>query len=131
MNKVVNAIILNDTKSKVLLIKRSSDEKKHAGKWAFPGGIVEKNENEESALKREVKEEIGLELKKIIRKIAEYDYEREGQKVKGESYLIEVESFDIKTNEEIEDFKWASIEDFEKLDCVDGVEEEAMKALFR
>ena len=59
--RVVNAIIKDN--DKFLIIKRK--EGIHAGKWAFPGGIIEENESSEQALKREIKEELNLDIKKI------------------------------------------------------------------
>ncbi len=54
-----DAIILND-KKEVLLIKRTIPPFK--GTWVLPGGHVEYKEKVEDSLKREAKEEIGVEL---------------------------------------------------------------------
>jgi 8-oxo-dGTP diphosphatase len=56
---VAVGIIYNVKKDKVLISKRSS--KQHlAGYWEFPGGKIESNENIETALKRELNEELGI-----------------------------------------------------------------------
>ena len=41
--------------------KRKPD-KKLGGYWEFPGGKVEQDENPENAVKREIKEELGIEI---------------------------------------------------------------------
>lgn len=46
---------------KVLLIKRERGD--FIGLWGLPGGKVEECEHIDSAIKREIKEELGLELK--------------------------------------------------------------------
>ena len=125
--EVVNAIIKN-SQNKFLVIKRK-DEGIHPNKWAFPGGIIEEGEDLEQALKREIKEEVGLEVKKIIKKISEYNYQREdNSKTKGECFLIETENSDVKINNEVQDFKWVSFEEFEELDYVKGLDEELLTA---
>lgn len=45
----------------VLLSQRQSN-KKHAGLWEFPGGKFEPGESFEEALKRELREELGIEV---------------------------------------------------------------------
>ena len=56
-----DAIILKN--NKILLIKRGNNPSK--GMWALPGGYVDFNESVEKACMREVKEETGLNVKKL------------------------------------------------------------------
>jgi len=127
--KVVNAIIKNSS-NKILMIKRK-DEKIHGGKWAFPGGIVEGGESIEEALRRELKEEVGLEMIKIFKKISDYSYPRGNEiQTKGECFLVEVKNLNVTINKEIEKFRWVTLEELEGLDHISGLEEEAMEALF-
>jgi len=59
MIDVVAAVIIKD--GKVLLAKRPKN-KHQGGKWEFPGGKIEPDEKPLEALKREIKEEINLEI---------------------------------------------------------------------
>ena len=59
MKQVTAAILIKDTK--ILIAKRKSDDQQ-ANKWEFPGGTVERNESPEACLKREMKEEFGIEV---------------------------------------------------------------------
>lgn len=56
------AIILND-KNQVLLMQRSSKANNEPGYWTKPGGTVEFGEKVVDAVKREIKEEVGIEIK--------------------------------------------------------------------
>lgn len=58
----VSAVIFN-SKGQVLLQKRSIDEEVFPGLWGIPGGKVEAGDlSLEDALKREVKEEVGVKI---------------------------------------------------------------------
>ena len=73
MLKVVAALIEHD--NKVLIAKRSTGDPNVLGKWEFPGGKVELNENEFNAIEREIKEEFELVIKAnnyLINNICEY-----------------------------------------------------------
>ena len=54
-------------KDKVLLVKRSSFMKKHAGEWVLPGGHIIEGEDMEDGLLREVWEEPGLRIKDPVK----------------------------------------------------------------
>ena len=55
------AVILNE-KNQVLLMKRGSDCRNCVGYWAIPGGCIDRFETAENAVKREIKEEIGVDI---------------------------------------------------------------------
>jgi len=57
----VVAAAIRDGEGKVLLQERLPG-KRHAGLWEFPGGKVEPAESPRFALRREIAEELGLEL---------------------------------------------------------------------
>ena len=73
MIKVVAALIEKD--NKVLIAKRSTGDVNVFGKWEFPGGKVEPNEEEAQAVEREILEEFELEVKAkefMVNNICEY-----------------------------------------------------------
>ena len=55
-----NAAIIENDKGEILLVKRKFDPQK--GYWDWPGGFLEINENLEESIKREIKEELGVEI---------------------------------------------------------------------
>jgi mutator protein MutT len=57
----VGAIIVNE-KGEVLLCKRSQHTKNEKGCWECPGGAVKFGETLEDAIKREMKEELDIEI---------------------------------------------------------------------
>ena len=72
---VVAAVICDNikTKNKIFATARGYGEFK--GQWEFPGGKIEFGETPQKALKREIKEELDVEIKidQLIDTI-EYDY---------------------------------------------------------
>ena len=59
---LVVAVALVDPDGRVLLAQRPSG-KSMAGLWEFPGGKIEPGERPEEALIRELREELGIEVK--------------------------------------------------------------------
>lgn len=71
----VVAAVIRDENGRVLIAKRASD-KHQGGKWEFPGGKVEKGESRRSALVRELREELGIDIGHSSRLISVYhEYE--------------------------------------------------------
>lgn len=58
MINVVDTLIKNDDKE--LISKRSTGDLNVFGKWEFPGGKVQDNEDEKHAIERKIKEEFEL-----------------------------------------------------------------------
>lgn len=63
MIKVVAALIEKD--GKYLIARRAYGDENVIGKWEFPGGKVEPNEDEMVAIEREIREEFELEVKAV------------------------------------------------------------------
>ena len=63
MITVVAALIEKD--NKYLIARRSTGSIDVMGKWEFPGGKVEADESEKSAIEREIKEEFEMNIKAI------------------------------------------------------------------
>jgi ADP-ribose pyrophosphatase YjhB (NUDIX family) len=87
----VRAIIIKENKILLVLLEKTNEYK-------FPGGGVEKNETFEDALRREVLEETGCNVIKIIEKagiMTEYSFAKEGNdkifKMVSEYYIVNID----------------------------------------
>ena len=63
-----------DTRPALILTRRAAGLRNHAGQWAFPGGRMENGEQPEDAARRELSEEVGLQLAadRIIGRLDDY-----------------------------------------------------------
>ena len=107
---VVCGVIVKDNK---YLITQRGDSK-NFNKWEFPGGKVEPFENIFDAIKRELKEELSIEVTPI-KKLLEYNYK------KYNLCFIEcaLGSNKIILNEHL-NFTWISKKEFEIYDFLEG-----------
>ena len=101
MIDVVAAVIKKD--NKYLIVQRNRD-KHFAFHWEFPGGKVDKDETFENALKREILEELSIDIK-INNKIASEKYRDEKINVEIHYFLCETIDQEIVLSEH-EDMKW-------------------------
>ena len=60
-----SGIALRDKNGKVLLQHRTDDAPVDPNCWTFFGGVIEERETPEEAIRREAKEELGIELKNL------------------------------------------------------------------
>ena len=112
---VVAAIILKD--DKFFIAQRNRN--KHMGLcWEFPGGKVEKNENFEQALKREIKEELNISIL-INKKIRVENYQDNKINVKLHYYLCSHIDGEFILNEH-EDSAWVAKNEFNKYNFAEG-----------
>ena len=107
MIKVVAALIEKD--NNVLIAKRLTGDPNVFGKWEFPGGKVEPEENEFKAIEREIKEEFELDIKAnrfITNNICEYPT----KKVDLRLYSCDYVSGEFNLHDHSE-YKWVAKED--------------------
>ena len=112
---VVAAVILKN--NKFFIAQRNRN--KHMGLcWEFPGGKVEKNENFEQALKREIKEELNISIL-INKKIGVENYQDNKINVKLHYYLCSHIDGEFILNEH-EDSSWVAKNEFNKYNFAKG-----------
>ncbi|MBE9047134.1 8-oxo-dGTP diphosphatase MutT [Pleurocapsales cyanobacterium LEGE 10410] len=61
VHKQIGVAVINNRQGKIL-IDRRRNEGEMAGLWEFPGGKIEAGETIEECIKREIKEELGIEI---------------------------------------------------------------------
>jgi 8-oxo-dGTP diphosphatase len=97
-----SAIPLNP-EGKILLQQRDDRPKYYPNCWTTFGGAVEAGETPDEAMRRELLEEIELELPMTLWKMQETLVEREGQQIAWENYIyvgrIDRAASEIKLNE--------------------------------
>ncbi len=80
------------------------------GEFEIPGGRKNLSENDGDALKREVKEEVGLNIN-IINLVHEWDLTINEKELHllGKTYLCESKSDKVQLSEEHSEFQWVSL----------------------
>lgn len=111
----VGAVII--TRGRILLEKRKNEPGR--GKWSIPGGKVELGESAEETVKREVKEETGLDVEKpeLIDAVDNVVLDSRGR-VKYHflilDYAVKLKGGTLKASSDAEELKWVSLPDVEK-----------------
>jgi len=119
MARVVVAFIIND--GKVLLIKH-----KRKGIWLPVGGHVEEGESDLEALKREIKEEVGLDVEPATEPF--WIMEEPGEITP--HYVCKSLTNNITIcKEEIDDFRWFSKEEIDSSNIRDDLKKIVIKVL--
>ncbi|MCS6894357.1 MAG: NUDIX hydrolase [Deltaproteobacteria bacterium] len=127
----VGALIVRKNKENtesVLLLKRTPGDYL-GGIWELPSGKVGAGEDLNSALKREVFEETGLEVKKILDHIGFFDYtSQSGKRTRQFNFVVEVESGDELGKPQLNplehsEFKWIEYADLNECEVSPEVKE--------
>lgn len=115
--EVVAAAIIKD--NTILATQRGYGEFK--GKWEFPGGKVEENENLENAIIREIKEETNADIS-VIEYLSTIEYEYPTFNLIMHTYLCELKNDNLSfvyhddNNLEHDNMIWLDLNDLEHLD---------------
>ena len=105
--------IIFDTKTKKILIGKRKDSKDtHGLTWAFPGGRPEHGEELEEAIKREIKEETGLEIESIGVIFAKTYLEK--RDLLAVYFLCGIVGGKERANEDFSETKWVSPKELKK-----------------
>jgi 8-oxo-dGTP pyrophosphatase MutT (NUDIX family) len=107
--------------NRFLLLKRSSyPDQWMPDKWSLIGGSVEKGENPETACKREILEECGLEINDMI---DTFTIKRDDVMEYVFACRYNGESTDVELNEEHDGYGWFTFPEIDYLDTVPHLKE--------
>ncbi|MBW2997637.1 NUDIX domain-containing protein [Candidatus Woesearchaeota archaeon] len=133
---VVTGIIVKD--NRYLIAKRSSKEKVMPNLWTVPGGRLElkdyiyrhKDTNLhwynvfEDLLRREVREETGLEIKNIGYVTSMVFFRPDGVPTVVVSLSADHHNGEVLLSDELTDHKWVTLEQAKAYDLIEGIYEE-------
>jgi 8-oxo-dGTP diphosphatase len=104
---VVGAVAIRE--DTVLLLRRNVTDFM-GGQWEIPGGVVELSEDHLAALHREVLEETGLRITRVIRGLGSFEYRsKSGRSTVQLNFLVEL-STGIPVLTDHDRFKWVSFD---------------------
>ncbi len=113
----VGAAIFN-SEGKLFLMLRGKESQNERGKWEIPGGTVEFGERVEDAVKREIKEEFGIEIEVLeLFDVVNHLIHAEKQHWVSPAFICKIVKGKPKSMEpgKCEKFGWFSMEETEKL----------------
>ena len=107
---VVGALL--EDKGRYLVCQRLKDDR-FGSLWEFPGGKVEKGEEKQAALKREIKEELGIDIR-VDRLMHTLEDEIPTMKIAVYLYKCSILNGEPRCLE-CQNLKWANIAEIQKL----------------
>src|SRR3989338_4812829 len=111
--KACTSVVLQNSAGKYLFVKRAVEPKK--GYWDFPGGFAEEGEDFEECSRREVKEELGIEigdLQYLATHKDHYDHLGVSYGTIGVSYLASFpEGAKLQPADDVSDYKFFSLDE--------------------
>ncbi|VVB73505.1 ADP-ribose pyrophosphatase [uncultured archaeon] len=114
---------------KFLIIRRRPDEVAFPGKWEFVGGKLENGEGIKASLRREAKEETGLEIEGEPIFTGEYEFtRRDGHHVVGLRFVARAKEGDVFLSDEHTECAWITPAEAPKYDLIKGLDKELREA---
>ena len=138
---VITAIVVKD--GRFLVTKRSAAKRRFANRWTVPGGKLESDDYVnlpkdtedywynvlEKVLRREVKEEVGIDIKNIEYVTSLATVHVDGAPSLVISCVADWEGGEVVLQEEeCDEFAWVTIEEAKGYDLLDGIYDELVMA---
>lgn len=102
-----------NSKNQLLIQKRGNKLERHPGKWNFTGGAVDSGESSLEGAKREVKEELGIEVDNLEFMMS---FKREHDFVDVWIAKVDIDISNLVISKrEVSEVKWVSVEELEEL----------------
>jgi len=118
---VVTCILRN--RGRILLLRRSDRVGSYRGQWAGVSGYIEHGESDEAAARRELEEEIGRGMAKLV-KHTDPERFRDGDIVWCvHPFLFDVDDRSVKIDWEHQAFAWVAARDIAKYPTVPGLQQ--------
>lgn len=118
MKKQIEVVAAVIKKENTYFAAQRKDEGELARKWEFPGGKVEKGETHQEALRREIKEELNVDIK-VTDFLTTVVHEYKSFIITLHAYYAEYVSGDFKPNEHL-DTKFLTKEDMKDYDFAEA-----------
>ncbi|MEV2261988.1 NUDIX domain-containing protein [Streptomyces anulatus] len=116
--RVVGALI-RDPYDRIFVQRRSADRRLFPGCWDVVGGAVEEGESLLDALRREIAEETGWRLRRVLARVAHEEWVAEGLRHVESDYVVEVDgnlSSPALERDKHTGFAWIAAEEVSLLD---------------
>lgn len=140
LHRIALTAIIYNQERKYLITKRAPFKKVFPNKWTVPGGGLETDDyvntpptyppNQQwyyaitNALKREVREEVNLEIDNLEYLLDIAFIRPDGVPVVVLSYFARYVSGEVKLDADTTEFAWVTAEEAKKYDLIDGIAEE-------
>ena len=115
MNQVTCAILMYE---KGVLVTRRSEQMPHPQKWEFPGGKVKEGEKPELCIRREIREELSIEIS-VDRKLPSVIHTHGSDSFELLPFICQHLEGVIELAEHSE-FRWVPVEELDQLDWLDA-----------
>lgn len=100
---------------KYLFVKKANNGSRNEGYWELPGGGLNFGELPETALRREIKEETGLNIQ-VIRPLLTWSFiKNKNKQVIGITYLCESKENSVTISDEHDNYTWISKNNFSNI----------------
>ena len=115
MKKVHVTAAVIEKENKILCVQRNSNKFDYISyKWEFPGGKVEDNEQLEETIKREIWEELNLQIN-VKAFLIRVEHEYPDFILTMDTFKCEIVGGELKLNEHVS-FKWLERDELSQLD---------------